>query len=122
MTLEEAFRFHSKFKQFQNNMSLKELKEQVGLQTRNDKLLRGFSSGMRQRVKLGFAMLSDSSLLLLDEPGSNLDAHGIEIYRNLLAQQSSRGKIIIIASNSDEREMPDEAQFINISNHVPKRD
>jgi len=67
------------------------------------KPLKSFSSGMRQRVKLGLVIMSDAPLLLLDEPCSHLDANAVEWYQSLL-HLNAANKTVIIASNLDERE------------------
>ena len=54
---------------------------------------------MKQRVKLGLAILSDTPALLLDEPVTNLDKAGIEWYRNLI-DRNSDNRLILISSNS----------------------
>ncbi|MBK9025283.1 MAG: ATP-binding cassette domain-containing protein [Saprospiraceae bacterium] len=59
------------------------------------------SSGMRQRIKLLLAIMTDTSVILLDEPGSNLDEQGKGWFEDLLKSQMS-GKITIIASNEAE--------------------
>ncbi len=55
-------------------------------------LIRYFSSGMKQRVKLAQAIFSDVHIILLDEPATNLDEEGILLYyifnRQLLQQQN----------------------------------
>ena len=67
------------------------------------KSLSSLSTGQRQRVKLAYATLHDPSVLLLDEPSSNLDADGVEVVARVVAAQRSRG-IAIIASN-DPRDL-----------------
>ncbi len=57
-----------------------------------------FSSGMKQRVKLGLALLDDRTLIFLDEPGSNLDVRGKEWMSNLISGMDP-SKTVIIASN-----------------------
>ena len=52
---------------------------------------------MRQKIKLGFALLSDRSVLLLDEPTTNFDEQAKNWFFNRLEQQ--RHKLIIVASN-----------------------
>src|SRR5450830_1191364 len=54
--------------------------------------------GQRQRVKLAYATLHDPGVLLLDEPGANLDEAGRAVVQKVVASQRSRG-IAIIASN-----------------------
>lgn len=61
-------------------------------------LYKNFSSGMKQRLKLGFAILSKSNILLLDEPFSNLDQEAKSWYENLLVN-NRRNRTLIIASN-----------------------
>jgi ABC-type multidrug transport system ATPase subunit len=65
--------------------------------------MRYFSSGMKQRVKLAQAICSQSVLLLLDEPTSNLDLAGIAMYHQWM-QQFAKGRLVLIASN-DEQEI-----------------
>ena len=54
----------------------------MNLKEHNNKQLKSFSSGMKQRVKLASAILADTQLVLLDEPASNLDQTGIEWYNS----------------------------------------
>jgi ABC-type multidrug transport system ATPase subunit len=53
---------------------------------------------MKQRVKLGLAMYTDSPILFLDEPTSNLDSQGTEWYLNEI-QNNLSDRIVIICSN-----------------------
>ena len=56
---------------------------------------------MKQRVKLALAFCSDTKLLLLDEPSSNLDQQGLDWYLNLASSQSS-DRLVIISSNQEQ--------------------
>ena len=62
------------------------------------KPVRNFSSGMKQRLKLALAILSDTPLLLLDEPASNLDAQAVEWMQDLL-QEHVADRTLLVASN-----------------------
>ena len=62
---------------------------------------------MKQRLKLALAILSDTPLLLLDEPCSNLDKEGYQLYAELI-QQFAQHKLIIVGSND-----PQEYAFCN---------
>ena len=76
------------------------LLESVGLFKRKKDLYKNYSSGMKQRLKLAFALLTEPKLLLLDEPCSNLDKEGIEIvYR--IAQEQRKNGILIVATNEE---------------------
>ncbi|MGB4970150.1 MAG: hypothetical protein WBO31_11500, partial [Saprospiraceae bacterium] len=56
---------------------------------------------MKQRLKLGLSVLSESPILFLDEPQSNLDNQAKDWYQNLM-QQYTKDKLVIIASNEIE--------------------
>ncbi|MCX6169111.1 MAG: ABC transporter ATP-binding protein [Ignavibacteriales bacterium] len=66
---------------------------------RND-LVRGYSSGMKQRLKFIFALLHEPQLIILDEPTSNLDNSGKEIVYKIIKEESKKN-LIVIASNED---------------------
>ncbi len=74
---------------------------QVGLRGRGRDLVGAYSSGMRQRLKYAFALLSNPPILLLDEPTANLDVHGIAMVEEVIAAQRRRpdGGITILATN-----------------------
>jgi ABC-type multidrug transport system ATPase subunit len=55
---------------------------------------------MKQRVKLALAFCSDTKILLLDEPVSNLDQQGVEWYLSLIEQFSSE-RLVIVCSNQE---------------------
>ena len=61
-----------------------------------------YSTGMRQRIRLAFALLFDPAVLILDEPYSGLDAPGREVVRRVVDEASRRGAVVL-ASN-DERD------------------
>jgi ABC-type multidrug transport system ATPase subunit len=56
---------------------------------------------MKQRLKIGLAILSQSSVLVLDEPGANLDAPSKQWFQSMLAEYLGQ-RILIIASNDPE--------------------
>ena len=102
-TLAEIIRFHFKFKKSIGRISESEILEATGLQKRSNQVFKYFSSGMKQKVKLTLAFLSDTSILLLDEPCSNLDKNGIDWYHQMIKSYTS-GRIVIVASNQNEEE------------------
>jgi len=97
-TLIEMLQFHFKLIPKQADISLEEMISNGGLGGQENKAVKYFSSGMKQRLKLLMAVYADTPLLLLDEPCSNLDNQGIEWYRNLVQTQLKK-RTIIIASN-----------------------
>lgn len=97
-SLEEMFEFHLKFKQFKNPMTFREFESIIELKSQGSKQIRFFSSGMKQKVQLALAVLSDSKLLLLDEPTSYLDENAKRWFSQLMDQHRSH-RTIILASN-----------------------
>lgn len=112
MTLIEFLQFHNQFKSFINNFSIEQIVEQIGLNAAINKQIRFYSSGMKQRVKLAQAVFSDCSIVLLDEPCSNLDAKGIELYHSLI-EKYCKERLVIVCSN-DEVEYSFTAERISV--------
>jgi ABC-type multidrug transport system ATPase subunit len=71
----------------------------VGLYERRDSLFHTFSLGMKQRLALAAALLSDPPLLILDEPTNGLDPIGIAEIRDIIISVSKQGKTVILASH-----------------------
>jgi ABC-type multidrug transport system ATPase subunit len=99
-TLQETIRFHFKFKAFYKGMDAAAVLDLLGLEKSQDKALKYFSSGMKQRTKLVLACCSDTPVLLLDEPTSNLDKQGMAWYLQLI-EQFSKERMLIIGSNQE---------------------
>lgn len=97
-TLVELAYFHNRFKPFIGNITVKEFVMLTGLESSQNKQIKYFSSGMKQRVKLALAILSNTKILLLDEPCSNLDSFSISWYQSLIKEYTI-DRIVIIASN-----------------------
>lgn len=117
-TLIELLQFHFKFKNPVADLSFEKMMEIMYLENHQNKPISQFSSGMKQRLKLGLCFFSDVSLILLDEPASNLDEKGISWYLNLVTQFGDK-KTILICSN-DKREYGFCGQIINIEDYKLK--
>jgi ABC-type multidrug transport system ATPase subunit len=102
MTLKEFLDFHFQFKKLLPGWTVTSIIEAMELQRAATQFINEFSSGMKQRVKLAQAFFSDTPILLLDEPCSNLDQKGVNLYQQWL-QELAGNRLVIIASN-DERE------------------
>ena len=115
MTLNEFLQFHSSFKPFLPGVSMTDIIEVIGLEKALNKQIRYYSSGMKQRVKLAQCIFSDTSLVLLDEPCTNLDAVGIELYHRLITTYC-KNRMVVVSSN-DEVEFSFCQAVINISDY-----
>ena len=101
-TLAESIAFQAKFKPFVNNISPKEIVDLIELPKVANKALKYYSSGMKQRAKLALAILADTPVLLLDEPGTNLDKKGVEWFKNLLLPQMQNRLVFVCSNRHDE--------------------
>ncbi len=79
------------------------LLERMGLKGRENDFVGAFSSGMKQRLKLAFAIQHEPMFLLLDEPGSSLDEDGRTIVKGIVSDQKARGALVV--ATNDEREL-----------------
>jgi len=118
-TLEEMLTFHIRFRKFRNNMDVKAVMDATGLTRNRNKPIKYFSSGMKQRVRLAIALLSESDVVLLDEPAANLDRKAIEWYRSLISEHSA-DRIVIVCSNSQSEEHDFCTQQIVIDDYKKK--
>jgi ABC-type multidrug transport system ATPase subunit len=117
-TLKEIVAFHFRLKKSVQNYAEKEILSITGLESSKDKVFKYFSSGMKQRVKLALALLSDVKILLLDEPCSNLDKQAILWFRELI-NQYSKDKITVVCSNNQPEEFDFCTKQINLTEWKP---
>ena len=100
MTLIEFLNFHAGFKPFLSPITSDKIISILGLENAVNKQIRNYSSGMRQRVKLAQAIFSDVAVVLLDEPCTNLDAAGIQLYHDLI-NEYCKTRMVVVSSNDE---------------------
>jgi ABC-2 type transport system ATP-binding protein len=76
-----------------------EVLEEVGLTHAADRRVKGYSTGMRQRLAIASALLGDPEVLILDEPANGLDPPGIRWMRDLLRARAARGGTVLVSSH-----------------------
>lgn len=103
LTLGELIDFQSKFRPFIPGLTKQQLIDLLYLKKFQNKPLKVYSSGMKQRVRLVLAILADVPIVLLDEPTSNLDPDGKKWYRKLI-EDYIQDRTVIVASNFLEEE------------------
>ena len=100
MSMEEIVAFHFSFKDSIVDEPLEKINQLLGYDL--SKLIKHYSSGMKQRLKLLLALFTASNILFLDEPTANLDDEGSAWYRDLvLRHQGNRTLIIASAQHHD---------------------
>jgi ABC-2 type transport system ATP-binding protein len=82
-----------------SNARIEELLDLVGLRERSKDKVSGYSLGMKQRLGIAAALLSDPQLLLLDEPANGLDPAGIVAMRETLRHLAAEGKTVFVSSH-----------------------
>jgi len=102
MTALEFLSFHTSFKKL--IIPVDEILQEVNLQSATNKQIRYYSSGMKQRLKLAQAFYSDTSVLLLDEPTTNLDEAGIKLYKTLISKYTTNRLVIVCSNDKNEYE------------------
>jgi ABC-type multidrug transport system ATPase subunit len=100
MTLTEFLNFHNGFKPFLAGVTTESIITSISLEKAVNKQIRYYSSGMKQRVKLAQSIFSDTSIVLLDEPCTNLDTAGIELYHSLIASYC-KDRLVVVSSNDE---------------------
>lgn len=115
LTTKEQIQFHNQFKPLRTDLSMEQMLDFIGLQEAIHKQIRFFSSGMKQRLKLALAFFSETPILLLDEPCSNLDQEGFTLYHQLVQQFGSE-RLIIVGSN-DKQEYHFCTEQVNLMNY-----
>lgn len=83
------------------------LLERVGLSPLRREPLMAYSTGMRQRVKLAWALMHRPECLLLDEPGSNLDADGRALVASVVEEWKRTGWVVVASNEPEELSLAD---------------
>lgn len=112
MTPIEFLEYHQSFKPVIEGFDPTSILNTVGLIKAKDKQIRYFSSGMKQRIKLAQAFYSDTPVLFLDEPCTNLDQQGIDLYNHLISTLC-QDRIVVVSSN-DKIEYASCTEVINM--------
>ena len=114
LTLAEAIAFHGTFRQpRKGDLHWIALLERAGLDVGESVPIRMWSSGQKQRLHLALAMGTASPVVLLDEPGSNLDQEGIQWMRSTM-DAILEVSTVVVATNDEKKEAPKGASLLRI--------
>lgn len=116
-TLSESIDFHIRFRPFTEGLTPPEFISRLGLEKHTNKYIRDFSSGMKQKLKLGFAFFTRNEVLILDEPTANIDQKGYEWYMEEV-QKLIPERVVIISSN-EPREYTFCAEELSVMDFKP---
>lgn len=102
LTLKELFAFHQRLGLLADFPEFKSWAQKLEYRFQANQQIRMFSSGMKQRIKLGLTLLDKRPLILLDEPGSNLDRQGKDWLKGLLVNLSPDQTLILATNDVEE--------------------
>lgn len=91
------------------------LLKKAGLYEKRNELIKNYSSGMKQKLKLLFAVMHHPEILLMDEPLTNLDKSGIDLITEISAEQKKHGILIIAANDGTDNTLCD--NYLNIEDY-----
>ncbi|MEL7148905.1 MAG: ABC transporter ATP-binding protein [Bacteroidota bacterium] len=97
-SLKEMLDFHLKFRKFLPGIDQAEILRLAYFEGEENKKISLFSSGMKQRLKLTLALFTDTPVIILDEPTTNMDEKGIKWYQEQILKMLNN-RLIIVASN-----------------------
>jgi ABC-2 type transport system ATP-binding protein len=91
------------------------LMQEIGLSPRKDSLVKAYSKGMKQRLILCLALISDPEVLFLDEPTSGLDVQSARLIKDLLQSLNAKGKTIFLTTHDmdEANQLCDRVAIIN---------
>jgi ABC-2 type transport system ATP-binding protein len=91
------------------------LMQEMGLYPRKNSLVKTYSKGMKQRLILCMALVSDPEVLFLDEPTSGLDVQSARLIKDLLQSLNAKGKTIFLTTHDMEEanQLCDRVAIIN---------
>ena len=98
LTVEENIKLKLKLHRVENK-NQEQILNILGFGDHNHEKVKGFSTGMRQRLGIALAFMGNPDLIILDEPTNGLDTFGIHELRELLMLEKKQGKTIVIASH-----------------------
>jgi len=115
-TLNDFLSFYCRFRKILNIHSVDSILKKANIIKAKNKSISSFSTGMKQKLKLIIAFLTNSNAIFLDEPSSNLDEKGVYFYHYLLEKYSDK-RTLIVASNDIKKELKKYNNIIDISKY-----
>ena len=112
-TLEEQIKFHFRMRSIREGYTVESIMDKLYLAAAREKQISNFSSGMKQRLKLGLAFYTKASVIFLDEPGTNLDGQALNWYQENLKQLPS--DLLVFIATNQSHEYPENAVVMNMT-------
>ncbi|MFD1413659.1 ATP-binding cassette domain-containing protein [Oceanobacillus jeddahense] len=117
LTAEDNLDMHCEYMGYYNKQDIKNALDLVNLKNINNKAVKNFSLGMKQRLGIARAVITKPELLILDEPVNGLDPVGIIEIRDLLEMLNKEYGITILISSHILAEIEQIADTIGVMNN-----
>lgn len=102
LTVRENLEFIQNVRSLNSSKPISNLLEPLGAAQLLERHFGELSTGQQQRIKLAASVIHDPDILLLDEPGSNLDRAGKEIILSFVERYKESDRMVVIASNQQD--------------------
>lgn len=79
---------------------IKEAMEKIGLDSKDKRLYKKYSLGMRQKLAIAQSIMEKPNFLLLDEPTNGLDPESVQLLHKIILEEKEKGTIVLLASHS----------------------
>lgn len=113
--LEFFYKLKSSYDNSNNGFEINSSLERVGLYEKRNEMVKNYSSGMKQRLKLIYATMNHPEILLMDEPRTNLDKSGNDLIYKICEEQREKGILIIATNENEDKSHCDE--YINLEDY-----
>jgi ABC-2 type transport system ATP-binding protein len=95
--------------------------ERVGLKGRESQVSRTLSTGQKRRLTLAFVLVAKPKLLLADEPTNGLDAEGVELCKQVFAEEMNHNEMALCVASHDSRLVDWCHQIVPLENFMPTK-
>jgi len=85
-----------------NDDDIKDAIRRVGLEPNDNRTIKKYSLGMKQRIVIAQAIMEKPDIIMLDEPTNALDENGVKEIRKIILEEKKRGAMILLASHNKE--------------------
>lgn len=100
VTCREYLKFFAQLYDVENaDLRVDQMLDEVALSDRRDDIAVTLSKGLQQKLGLARALLHNPPVLILDEPISGLDPHGIREFREIICRERDRGRLVFFSSH-----------------------
>ncbi|MDD6427848.1 MAG: ATP-binding cassette domain-containing protein [Lachnospiraceae bacterium] len=115
LTAYENLKQLNRIRKLSSDERIREVLEEVGLDSNSSKIFHSFSMGMKQKLGIAAALMDHPALIILDEPTNALDQESIDRLHDILLKEKEGGACILVSSHDRE-------ELSELSDHIISMD